>query len=257
MLRFVGLGLYDQRSVTVEGKEAIGEVDDVYAEFYTSTLTGCSLRELESFHGREIEVLDRDEVEDSDVVLDAAEKGDVAFLTAGDAMVSTTHAELRLRAERRGVDTSLVHAPSAASAVSGVTGLQNYRFGRSTSLVERDGWTPSSPYEVVTENLERGLHTLIYLDVDVSTDGASYMTADEGAEALMEMGDDVELLVGVARMGSDDTYVYGGSPEEVADHDFGDPLHLLVAPGELHDVERRYLDAMGNVNFDAPSNPDR
>ncbi len=256
MLDFVGLGLYDEHSVTLEGRDAIREADAVYAEFYTSRLTGCSLRELENFHGREIEVLDRGDVEDSDVVVDAAEDRDVVFLTAGDTMVSTTHTELRLRAEERGVETRLVHAPSAASAVSGVTGLQNYRFGRSTSLVERDGWTPSSPYDVVLKNLERGLHTLIYLDIDVSPDGASYMTADEGARALMEMGDDLELVVGVARMGSNGPHVYGGSPQDVADHDYGEPLHLLVAPGELHDVERRYLKAMGNVNFDAPPNGD-
>lgn len=254
MLDFVGLGLYDERSVTLEGRDAIREADAVYAEFYTSMLTGCSLQELENFHGREIELLDRGDVEDSDVVVDAAEDRDVVFLTAGDTMVSTTHTELRLRAEERGIETRLVHAPSAASAVSGVTGLQNYRFGRSTSLVERDGWTPSSPYEVVLGNLERGLHTLIYLDIDVSPDGASYMTADEGAEALMEMGGELELVVGVARMGSNEPHVYGGSPQDVAEHDFGEPLHLLVAPGELHDVERRYLEAMGNVNFDAPPN---
>lgn len=254
MLEFVGLGLYDERSVTIEGREAVREADEVYAEFYTSRLTGCSLEELEEFHGCEIEELDRGEVEDSEVLVEAAEDGDVVFLTAGDAMVSTTHSEVRLRAEERGVETRLVHAPSVSSAVSGVTGLQNYRFGRSTSLVERDGWTPRSPYEVVEENLDRGLHTLIYLDIDVSPEGARYMTADEGARALMEMGDGVELLVGVARMGSDDTHVFGGSPEEVADHGFGDPLHLLVAPGELHDVERSYLEAMGNVNFDAASN---
>jgi len=43
MLTFVGLGLYDERSVTVEGREAIAAADRVVAEFYTSRLAGASL----------------------------------------------------------------------------------------------------------------------------------------------------------------------------------------------------------------------
>lgn len=256
MLTFVGLGLYDERDVTVKGRDAISAADQVYGEFYTSKLTGCSLETLEEFHDVDLQVLDRSDVEDSSVVVDAAVEEDVVFLTAGDTMVSTTHGELRLRAIEQEVETKIVHAPSASSAVAGATGLQNYRFGRSTSLVNRDGWTPSSPYDVVVDNLERGLHTLIYLDIDVDegeggTGDGEYMSASEGAAALAEMGDDVDVLVGVARLGSGEPEVYAGSPGDVAEHDFGEPLHLLVAPGDLHEVEQRYLKTIGNVNFDA------
>ncbi len=265
MLEFVGLGLYDERDVTLKGRDAIRAADRVYAEFYTSKLTGCTVEEIEDEHDVDIRVLDRDEVEDSDEVVDAAEDSHVVFLTAGDTMVSTTHGELRVRAEEQGVSTSLVHAPSASSAAAGATGLQNYRFGRSTSIVDREGWTPPSPLKVVLENLETDLHTLIYLDIEVGEDegregDGSYMSAGEGAEKLLEMEEaveseeEVEFLVGVARLGSGDPYIFGGRPEDVVDHDFGDPLHLLVAPAELHEVERRYLKTMGNVNFEAVEN---
>ncbi|PSQ55799.1 diphthine synthase, partial [Halobacteriales archaeon SW_8_68_21] len=96
MLTFIGLGLYDERSITVEGREALRESDRAFAEFYTSRLVGADVADLESHHGVEIEVRDRAGVErDPEPILDAAESGDVAFLTAGDTMISTTHADLR------------------------------------------------------------------------------------------------------------------------------------------------------------------
>ena len=59
MLTFVGLGLYDERSITVEGREALRAADRAFAEFYTSKLVGATVEELESHHDTEIEVRDR------------------------------------------------------------------------------------------------------------------------------------------------------------------------------------------------------
>ena len=42
MLTFVGLGLYDERSVTIRGREAIRGADRVFAEWYTSHLAGAT-----------------------------------------------------------------------------------------------------------------------------------------------------------------------------------------------------------------------
>ncbi|OYR82505.1 diphthine synthase, partial [Halorubrum ezzemoulense] len=135
MLTFIGLGLYDERSVTVEGREALREADRVFAEFYTSRLVGADVADLEASHDVDIEVRDRAGVErDPEPILEAAASGDAAFLTAGDTMISTTHTDLRLRAEERGIETRVVHGVTAQSAASSLTGLQNYRFGKATTL---------------------------------------------------------------------------------------------------------------------------
>jgi diphthine synthase len=135
MLTFVGLGLYDERSVTLRGRDAIREADRVFAEFYTSRLAGTTVEALASHHDTEIEVRDRAGVEgDPGPILSAARDGDAAFLTAGDTMISTTHVDLRLRAHERGIDTRIVHGTTAQSAASGLSGLQNYRFGKATTL---------------------------------------------------------------------------------------------------------------------------
>jgi diphthine synthase len=243
MLTFVGLGLYDERSVTLRGRDAIREADRVFAEFYTSRLAGTTVEALASHHDTEIEVRDRAGVEgDPGPILSAARDGDAAFLTAGDTMISTTHVDLRLRAHERGIDTRIVHGTTAQSAASGLSGLQNYRFGKATTLPFPDAHggsgVPDSVLETVAANRERGLHTLVYLDI--KADREAYMTAERGAKLLADAYGDA-LGVAIARAGSEDPVVAADRLDALADRAFGDPLHLLVVPGDLHHVEAEAL----------------
>ena len=244
MLTFIGLGLYDERSITVEGQEALRDADRAYAEFYTSKLIGTTVSDLEDHHGIEIEVRDRAGVEQHpEDILEAAETEDVAFLTAGDTMISTTHVDLRLRAHEQGIETRVIHGVTAQTATSSLTGLQNYRFGKATTLPfpyahGADG-LPASVTETIEENRERGVHTVVYLDIKVGherAEGDEYMTADVGAELLAE---EYPNLVGVvvARAGSPEPVVEAAPLSELAERDFGDPLHLLVIPATLHLLE--------------------
>ena len=250
MLTFIGLGLYDERSVTVEGQEALRDADRVFAEFYTSRLVGTSVEELERYHGVDIEVRDRAGVErDPEPILAAAEDEHVAFLTAGDTMISTTHVDLRLRAHERGVETTVIHGVSAQSAAAGLSGLQNYRFGKATTLpfpgAHGGDDVPASVVDTIDDNRERGLHTLVYLDIKVDdptadaaglAEGEEYMTGDYAA-ALLAAGWADELAVVVARAGSPEPVVAADRLSALAERDFGDPLHLLVVPAEPHHLE--------------------
>jgi len=241
MLTFVGLGLHDERSVTVEGREAIRTADRVFAEFYTSRLVGATREDLETFHDTAVEVRDRAGVEeDPEPILRAAENGDAVFCTAGDTMVSTTHVDLRLRAHERGIETRVVHGTTAAAAAASLTGLQNYRFGKATTLPFPYGsvGVPGSVTDTIDANLERGLHTLVFLDIKAETD--RFMTADVAAGLLADAFED-RLGVAVCRAGSPDPTVAADRLSALADREFGDPLHLLVIPGGLHHVEREAL----------------
>jgi diphthine synthase len=251
MLTFVGLGLYDERSVTLEGRDALRAADRVFAEFYTSKLAGATVEELEAFHDVDVEVRDRAGVEsDPEPILEAAEGGDAVFLTAGDPMISTTHVDLRLQAESRGVDTRIVHGTTAEAAAASLSGLQNYRFGKATTLpfpwAHGSDGVPESVVDTVETNRERGLHTLVFLDIKIGTgptgpdpDHEEYMTADRAAGLLA--GELDAVGVAVARAGSPDPVVAADELSALADRSFGDPLHLLVVPGDLHVVERDAL----------------
>jgi diphthine synthase len=246
MLSFVGLGLYGKGDITLAGLECARNADLLFFEQYTSRLMGTTLQEMEGMFGKPIQVLGRREVEqESDVVLGPARDRDVVLLTGGDPMVSTTHADLRLRAHAHGIATRIIHGPSIASAVSGITGLQNYRFGKSCSLPYPEGkWIPTSPLETILRNLEQGLHTLVYLDIQESR----FMTVPEGIALLENMAKLLcrkppALYVGVARAGAQDQRVLAGTGTVLKDADVGPPLHILVVPAELHPVEREYLEA--------------
>ncbi|MFC7114480.1 diphthine synthase [Natronoarchaeum sp. GCM10025703] len=239
MLTFVGLGLYDERSITVEGQQALRDADHAFAEFYTSKLIGTSVETLESHHGVEIELRDRAGVEqDPEPILDAAAEGDAVFLTAGDTMISTTHVDLRLRAHERGIETRVIHGVTAQTATSSLTGLQNYRFGKATTLPfpyahGADG-LPASVTETIADNQAADLHTVVYLDIKADRD--EFMTADVGAELLAEQYPDLVGVV-VARAGSPEPLVEAAPMADLAEREFGEPLHLLVIPGELHLLE--------------------
>ncbi len=255
MLLFVGLGLYDEKDISLKGLEAVRAADVVYAEFYTSRLMGTSIEKLRDLYGREILLLSRHDVEVDPALLDAAREQDVAFLVGGDPMVSTTHLDLRLRALEMGIETKVIHSSSIVTAVSGLTGLQNYRFGRSTTIpfpysARGKRIVPETPYLVLKENLARNLHTMLFLDIQ----DERYMTVNEGAELLLEMekNADGQILqgqvgIGIARAGSDDAVVRADLLSNLSNHDFGGPLHIMVVPARLHFMEAKALVALAGA----------
>ncbi|MEN6610419.1 MAG: diphthine synthase [Methanoregulaceae archaeon] len=249
MLTFVGLGLYDIRDISIKGRDCIGSADLVVLECYTSRLMGSSVADMEKAWGKPIRILTREDVEQHpDGILEAAKEKSVAFLTAGDPMVSTTHIDLRIRAAERGISTGIIHGASISSAVSGLCGLQNYRFGKSCSLpFPYKNWAPTTPIEVIEQNLRENLHTLVYLDIQVER----YMRITEAVEILEKSADErglaIPLYVGVARAGSETPVVAAGTAGRLKTVDFGDPLHILIVPGKLHEMEQAYLEMFAGL----------
>ncbi|KAL6522057.1 hypothetical protein OROMI_031934 [Orobanche minor] len=89
MLYVIGLGLGDEKDITLRGLEAIKKCSKVYMEAYTSLLsfglTSDGLSTLEKVYGKPIIVADREMVEEkADDMLLEAQVTDVAFLVVGD-----------------------------------------------------------------------------------------------------------------------------------------------------------------------------
>ena len=247
-LVFVGLGLHDEDGVSERGLTEILSADLVLAEVYTSALSEGSLDRLAKRTGKRLELLDRAAVEDGKRILKECEDKRVALLVVGDPMTATTHVDLRLRAAEAGIETHITHGASVLTAVPGLLGLQHYKFGRTTTLpFPQEGYSPTSPYEVIHENLSRGLHTLVLLDIDA--ENSRYMTANEGLHLLMDIERRVgrgiisesTLVCAVARAGSRDCMVRAGILRELLVTDFGPPLHTIVVPGKLHFLEEDAL----------------
>jgi len=243
MLTFVGLGLYDLDDISVKGMHAIEEADHVFLEAYTSRLMGTDPAAMEERYNKPVQILKREDVEQHpEPILAAAKAGNVVFLTGGDPMVSTTHSDIRIRAAEQGISTRIIHGASIASAVSGLSGLQNYRFGKSCSVpYPAKNWFPRTPFETIKANLAADLHTIVFLDIQENR----YMSVREAVEILeklsSEEGVSIPLYVGMARAGSPEPVVIAGDAAKMLNAEFGQPLHILVVPATLHPVEEEYL----------------
>jgi len=249
-LVFIGLGLYDQKDISIRALEELKEADAVFAELYTSLMPGLSIRKLEEMMGKEVRVVSRRvlEEEEGQQLFEEAKRGKVAFLVPGDPLIATTHVDLRIRAEKMGIKTRVVHGASVVSAVRGVSGLQNYKYGKAVTIpFSERGFVSETPYNVIRENRKRGLHTMCYLDI--KAEEQRYLTIKEALQTLLELEKQKKeqvvtprtLVIGVARAGSPEPIVKAGYLEEAMNHDFGAPPHTLIFPGKLHFMEAEAL----------------
>ncbi|KAH9856720.1 Diphthine synthase [Lenzites betulinus] len=270
MFYIIGLGLCDEKDITVRGLEAVKGSSRVYLEAYTSILM-VQKEKLEAFYGKELIVADRDMVEtQSDDILKDADKDDISLLVVGDPYGATTHTDIVLRARALKIPTRVIHNASIMNAI-GACGLQLYNFGQTVSLVFfTENWRPDSFYDRVKENADLGMHTLVLLDIKVKEQSEEnlargrkiyepprYMSIPTAVSQLIEVEEkrqsgtlnaDSTLAIGLSRVGggSEERIVAGTLAELLAapTEAFGEPLHSLVIVGKrLHHLEVEYAES--------------
>lgn len=233
MLYLIGLGINDEQDLSLKAVEALKKCDEIYCELYTGHWQG-DLKKLEKIVGKEIIMLKRERVE-SDFLLEKSKGKNVALLVSGDPLTATTHIELLKK------DVEIIHASSIFTAVA-ETGLQLYKFGRATTLPKPEaGFKPTSPYDVIEENYQHGLHTLVLLD----TDGEG-MSVKEGLEVLKELEEKKEKdiikdnkILACSSLGGDRMIKYD-SAENLMNTDFTKPA-VIIIPGKLNFKEEEAL----------------
>jgi diphthine synthase len=234
---FIGLGLNDEKGMTLEALEEARRADSAFAEFYTNIMPNVSLNRLEELIGKKVKLLNRTQLEDEGgrELLTSAQHGKVVFFVPGDPMIATTHISLRLSMHKIGIRTRMIHAASIVSAICGATGLQSYKFGKSIT-VPRDKPLPISVLETMSNNSARGLHTLLLLDVSAQ---GSQLKIGEAAKRITEVEPEFrdQLVVGAARVGAPDEKIKAGRMSSLVNEDFGDPPHSMVLVGKLHFME--------------------
>lgn len=255
-LTFIGLGLNSEKNMSLLGIEEAKKADTVYMELYTSLMPELDLDQLEKLIGKQVHIIHRRDLEEDSgkKILESVRKGKTVFLVPGDPLMATTHVDLRIRAEKQGIKTRIVHGASIVSAVIGLSGLQNYKFGRSVTIPLSDtNSTDATPYNVIGENLKMSLHTLCFLDI--RAEERRFMTIKDALEVLFtlernkqqRMIRDDTLAVGIARAGSDNPTVKADYVKQLQKFDFGKPPHTLVFPGKLHFMEAEALVALAKA----------
>jgi diphthine synthase len=246
---FVGLGLYDEMGISLRGLEEVKTADKVFIELYTSLMPEFSTENLEGISGKKFCVVSRKELEEEngEAVLKAVENGKAVLLVPGDPLIATTHVALRIQAEKTGIRTRVVHGASILSAVIGLSGLHNYKFGKTVTIPLPSETISETPYEVIAQNKRLGLHTLCLLDIKV--DENRYMKIHEGLESLLKIEEKRReriltmdtLAVGIARAGSSNPAVKAGFLKDLLSYDFREPPHSIIFPGKLHFMEAEAL----------------
>jgi len=229
--------------------EEVMKANYIFMELYTSLLPDFSLDNLERMSGKEVTILSRKNIEEENAekIMAAAKKGNVALLVPGDPMIATTHITVRLEAEKRGIKTRIVHGASVLSAIIGLSGLHNYKFGKSVTIPFPEDTPAETPYRTIAQNSRLGLHTLCLLDIKVEE--KRFLTIPHALEALVNSETRMKqgiiktdtLAVGIARAGSKKPTVKADSIKQLLTCDFGGPPYTLVFPGRLHFMEAESL----------------
>lgn len=233
MLYLIGLGLGNEKSLTLEGLEAAKKCE-CYFESYTSKYE--SLEKLEKLVEKKIIVLKRSDVEEgSQKFLDAAKKKDIAVFVIGDPLAATTHIDLVIGAKKQNIPFKIIHNASIFSAVA-ECGLQLYKFGRAATVPYTKH--VESVKDAIEGNRKLGLHTLLLLDLDA--DKGKYMTVKETVEILLEKNiiSENEKLV-AAHIGN--SQIFYDIPDELVKKKIGTPS-VLIVPGKLHFMEKEFLE---------------
>jgi len=247
-LVFVGLGLHDEKGISLQGLEETKTADHAFIELYTNLLPHFSTKRFEALINKQVRIVSRRDLEEENgaLILNAAEKSKTVFLIPGDPFIATTHVALRIEAEKRGIKTRIVHGASVISAIIGLSGLHNYKFGKTVTVPFPEN-SSETPYNVIAQNKKLGLHTLCLLDLKV--DEKRFLSINEALALLLELEHRRKegivtpdtVAVGVARAGSTAPTLKADYIKELVKHDFGDPPQSLIFLGELHFMETEAL----------------
>ncbi len=222
----IGLGL-DNDEITQKGLDALEEVDEAYAEFYTNT-ANIDLEKLPA----DIEVLEREEVEQEDKIIEAAEEKNVAFLVSGDPLTATTHYDIKHRAEEKDLNVKVIHAPSIFTSIA-ETGLNVYKFGRTVTL-PKEG-EPESIKKYIEKNDSIGLHSLVLLDIDYD--------ASNAAKKLLDLGLEDREAVVIERANHEGMNIQASNLEEISEMNLGETPHSIILTGEKSFKEEEFLES--------------
>ncbi|MEM5882759.1 MAG: diphthine synthase [Candidatus Aenigmatarchaeota archaeon] len=248
MLILAGLGLYDEKDLSLREIEEAKTSDKIFIELYTSKWHG-SLEQLEKILGKKVEVLSRKDLEEnSEKILEIAKDKKVILFVQGDALAQTTHSSLLLEARKLNIQTKVIHNASIISAI-GETGLHLQKFGPYVTIPfpERTkGKLPESVYEIIKMNKTRGLHTLCLLDV--LAEEKKYMQPKEGLKILLEIekkrkegviSEESEVLI-FSNAGSEKPLILFGKIKNLVKKDIETPA-VIIVPGILHFTEKEFL----------------
>ncbi len=238
MLYLIGLGLRDEKDLTLKGIE-IAKKCECFIELYTSIWKG-SLENLEKIIGKEIKKLKRKDLEENlELFIEKAKENDVALFVPGDPLAATTHIDIVYEAKRRKIPVKIIHNASIFSAI-GEVGLQLYKFGK-TATIPLSGKLKNVK-NTIKKNKKLGLHTLLLLDLDKENN--IYMKVSDALKLLLKkkIVKETDQLIAFSNAGGN-SKIYYDSVRSLKMKEIENPA-VLIIPGRLHFREKDFLEVI-------------
>lgn len=244
MLILAGLGISDEKGITLEELEEAKTSDFIFAELYTSIWHG-NIKNLEKIIGKKIEILKRKDLEEEvNKVLQLASNKKVTIFVPGDPLVATTHSSLIIECKKRGINFKILHNSSIFSAIY-ETGLHAYKFGPAVTipLKEKIKGEVKSIIEVIKENKKRGLHTLCLLDIDLENN--RFLEVKDAIKFLIENKaiEEREKVIVASCIGTNNQKIIWKEAKNLIDSEICLPA-VIVVLGKLHFSEKEMLEKL-------------
>lgn len=241
----IGLGVGSWRNISLYGYGILKKVSKVFIERYTNPIPTEDIIGLSSSIGKEVIELSREDLEVKNILCQFADE-DIALITPGDPMIATTHQQLYIDLIRRGIDVKVVNASSIITVAIGRSGLHPYKFGPFGTITRPEVAPPDSVYKLLVNNLKRGLHSIILLEYDHTTN--YIMKPDRAMEILYALQakykcklptrDQIVLIL--SKLGYKEEKIVGIYWGEKPSASIEGPS-VLIVPGKLHFTESEYI----------------
>jgi diphthine synthase len=253
MLYLIGLGL-STNQLTLEGLHTIQTCSEVFVENYTSKYAQGEIAALEKMIAKKITLLNRKGVEeDADILIEKAAHAAVGLLVFGNPLTATTHISLLESCAEKKINYRVIPGISIFN-YRGICGLDEYRFGRTTTFVfPQEGFEPLSTFDMIVKNKTLGLHT--HCLFDLHPEKQRFMTILEAITFLEHAASarDVNVTqwigVGLSGMGSDAQHVRAGTLNELKKETWNAFPQSMIICGDLHEYERNALQKLGGLTW--------
>jgi diphthine synthase len=269
MLWLIGLGIEGLGGMSMKGRAILETCNLIYIERFTGYLSESELRELRLHCKHDdnlVNVVGRLFVEDGRDILEQASNNEVAILVYGDPLIATTHIELFLRATKRSIKVEVIHSASGITSLIGESGLQIYKFGR-TSTVMSEPQSAISVYNTLFDNLLLGNHTLILTEYNETKDTISpfFLDPNDAMKMLLDVEKDQRsrafteetYVIVASRIGRADKKIISGQTRSLLGTNYGTGPHSLIVPGRLHFVEKEAISNITSVLNEPTENSSR
>ena len=249
MLYLIGMGLNDEKGLSIDALNTLKQCDKIYLEMYTNVFDKTVTERLSRIINKDIYPVYRDKIENEKEIVEeaAVQNRKIAIIVSGDPLIATTHINLLITCQKKGIKWRVFHNASIYSAAIGLSGLHVYKFGPCVTLsFWYENYKPMRTYDVIIENRKRGLHTLVLFDIKPDGTGMSLKTGIDILKQMIKIkGINVipDNVLMMSNIGRDNQKMIYSSLDEIKNmqEEVCSAPYVLIIPGKLHYMEEEWL----------------